>query len=192
MKKYTATLLAGCILTLPLQAMVLDLYEAGQEEATPIDLSKTVLTKRVKKLAHQARIDIIRSGTINHAFPRHDKPAQCMVLAHWLAAEPREENLETMLGIFLRANKLCTRKQSRSAHFLRKEFATHEPLLYALGDIMSHEHYPANLPLKPLYKFVDNGRQAILRRKLSAHSSLSPEQIDSLVFTLIQKLATHD
>lgn len=193
MKKCVLVFLASSLFMPPSPAMILELYEAAHnDKSTTANISASVLTKRVKKMANLAQHAVLKPETIYRAFPRHDKTAQCIVLAHWLSAQPLEKNRDAMLGIFLRANKLCSRKQSKNTHFLHKAFATHEPLFYALGTVMSNERYPATIPLKPFYQFMNHGRQKELRRKLYAHSQLEPAQIDLIVFNLMQELARYD
>ncbi len=158
---------------------------------TPMDYEPAILLEYAADMLKRAHTTPIPSKDAAEILPKR-KPDQCIMLAQWLQPEIAQINQLTMLGVFLRANKIDTRKQVRNPMYLKNQLKSHGHFLHALGSLMSTQKYPDKLPLKALYQFVENGRQMVLRKKLYAHSELEPEQIDFLVFSLIQELAKHD
>ena len=161
------------------------------QKNTPMGYESAVLQEYAADVLRHAHTTSITPEDAAEILPI-SKPAQCIMLAQWLQPEIPKVNQLTMLSVFLRTNKISTRKQVANIDYLRNQLETHGHFLHALGSLMSAQKYPDKLPLKALYQFVENGRQMVLRKKLYAHSELEPEQVDFLVFSLIQELAKYD
>lgn len=138
-------------------------------------------------------VNMERIGTIFHTL---DTQTQCAITADILTSDASMREKESVMRLLLGRYKLGTSRQLKNTAYLQENMPKVKMFASILSTLLEHKEFQTPLPVRPLYKFLNNGEhsasQKNLRIKLYNYSELSPEQIDLFVYLFTQELVKFD
>ena len=138
-------------------------------------------------------VNMERVGTIFHTL---DTQTQCAITADILDSNATIQEKDRVMRLFLGRYQLGTKRQLKNPAYLQENMARVRIFSHVLSTLLAHTEFQTPLPVKPLYKFLNDGEhgasQKTLRIKLYNKSDLSPEQIDLFVYLFTQELVKFD
>lgn len=138
-------------------------------------------------------VNMERIGTIFHTL---DTQTQCAITADILTSDASMREKESVMRLLLGRYQLGTSRQLKNPGYLQENMPKVKIFASILSTLLEHKEFQTPLPVRPLYKFLNNGEhsasQKTLRIKLYNYSELSPEQIDLFVYLFTQELVKFD
>ena len=138
-------------------------------------------------------VNMERVGTIFHTL---DTQTQCAITADILDSNATIQEKDRVMRLFLGRYQLGTKRQLKNPAYLHENMPKVKKFACILSVLLEHKEFQTPLPVKPLYKFLNDGEhsasQKTLRIKLYNKSDLSPAQIDLFVYLFTQELVKFD